>query len=114
MITDAALRLIISEPQTLFTTGRSLPGVLPFSVSFLFFMFQIYFPFFLRVAFFAEGWLLLTPDSSSNMLWNEFARVWMEIPDGESEAIDLDSNMEVKKKMKVADDKCLLVSDFDV
>ena len=30
--------------------------------------------------FFAGDWLLLKPNSSSNMLWNEFARVWMEIP----------------------------------
>ena len=37
-------------------------------------------------------------------------------PSLQSKAIDLDSNMEAKrkKKMKVADDKCLLVSDFDV
>ena len=39
----------------------------------------------------------------------------MDIPDCESEAIDLDLNMEAKKKkMKVADDKRLLVCDFDV
>ena len=37
----------------------------------------------------------------------------MEIPDRESEAIDLDLNMKAKKKLKV-DKKCLLVSDFDV
>ena len=39
----------------------------------------------------------------------------MEIPNQESKAIDLDSNMKVKKKkMKAADDKCLLVSNLHV
>ena len=32
MIADATLRLIVSDPQMLFTTGCSLPGVLPLSV----------------------------------------------------------------------------------
>ena len=36
MIADAALRLIVSEPQTLFTTACSIQGVLPFSVCFSF------------------------------------------------------------------------------
>ena len=50
------------------------------------------------------------------MLLNKFALVWAEIPDREREAIDLGSNMEArkKKKMKVADSKCLLSSDFSV
>ena len=38
----------------------------------------------------------------------------MEIPDHESKDTNLDSNMEAEEKMKVADDKCLLVSDFDM
>ena len=37
---DAALRLILSEPQTLFTTGCSHPGALPFSVCFLFLIYR--------------------------------------------------------------------------
>ena len=61
MIADVALRLIVREPQTLFTTGCSLPGLLPFSVCFLlllfFFFFHIpdLFSLFLRIAFFAGG-----------------------------------------------------------
>ena len=46
MIADAALRIIVSEPQTLFTTGCSLPGVLTLSVCFLFFIYRTCFPFF--------------------------------------------------------------------
>ena len=63
--------------------------------------------------FFAGGRLHLKPDSSSDMLWNEFALAWTEIPGHESKAIDLDSTVEAKE-MKVADDNNLLVSDFCV
>ena len=41
--------------------------------------------------FFAGGWLLLKPNSSSDILWNEFAWVWKVIPDRKSEAVDFDS-----------------------
>ena len=54
MIADAALRLIVSERQTLFTTGCSLPRGLPFSVSFLFFVLDLL-SFFLRVDFLLEA-----------------------------------------------------------
>ena len=54
MIADASLRIIISEPQTVFTTGCSLPGVLPFSVCFLFFIYRICFPFFSSLLFFLD------------------------------------------------------------
>ena len=50
--------------------------------------------------FFAGGWLLFKPYSSSDMLWNEFARVWTELHDHESEAIDFDSNMAANKRWK--------------
>ena len=102
MIADAALRLIVSEPQTLFTTGCSLPGVLPFSVCFLFFIYWICFPLFSALLFCWRliQWLLHKPNSTSDVLWNKFARVWMEIPDCKSKAIDLDSNMEVNKRWK--------------
>ena len=50
---------------------------------------------------FKKCWRLIAlSNSSSKMLWNEFTRVWMEIPDCESEGIDLDSNMEVHKRWK--------------
>ena len=50
---------------------------------------------------FKKCWRLIAlSNSSSKMLWNEFSWVWMEIPDCESEGIDLDSNMEVHKRWK--------------
>ena len=104
MIANAAPHLIVSESQTLFTTGCSLPGVLPFPVSFLFFCILDLLSFFLHVAFFAGGWLLLKLNSSSDM-WNKFARVWIEIPKHESEAIDLESNMQAQKKKKKKEEK---------
>ena len=55
MITSATLHLIVSEPQTLFTSGCSLPGVLPFSVCFLFFVYRICFPFFSALLFLLEA-----------------------------------------------------------
>ena len=118
MIADATLHLIDSEPKTLFTTSCSLPAVLPFSVSFLFFIYQIcFFFFFFRIAFFPGGWLQPKPNSSSDMLWNKSAWVWMEIPDPKRlwpwlEDGSGGGGREVKGK--VADNKCLLVSDFNV
>ena len=99
MIADAALRLIVSEPQTLFTTGCSLPAVLPFSLCFLFFIYRICFPFFSAFLFFLpEADCRLTEASTcceTNSL--EYGR---KLPDRESEAIDLDSNMEANKRRK--------------
>ena len=55
LIADAALRLIVREPQTLFTTGCSPPGVLPFSLCFLFFVYQVCFPSFSVLLFLLEA-----------------------------------------------------------
>ena len=62
---------------------------------------------------FAGGWLLLKPNGSSDMLWNEIAQVWTEIPDRKSEAMTW-SGKQALQKMKVADDICLHMYDFDV
>ena len=73
---------------------KSCHFLLHFSFSYIGFAF-----FFSPSCFFAGGWLLLKPKSSSDM-WIEFPQVWMDIPDLESEAIDLDLNMEAKKRWK--------------
>ena len=108
MITDAALHLIVSEPETLFTTSCSLPGVLPFSVSFLFFIYLICFPFFSALLF---CWRLIAAEAeqqrqhvvkhiSSSTAGNSRSQKWGYWP-------WLEHGSELK--MKVADDKCSCV-----
>ena len=93
MVTDAALRLIVSEPHTLFTTG-----VLPFSVCFFFFIYGICFPFFSALLFCWRlllqqhvKWICSSMDRNS---WLKKRGYWPCLEHGS------------EQEMKVADDKC--------
>ena len=99
MIADAALRLIVSEPQTFFTTGCSLPGVLPFFVGFLSYIPDL-FSFFLRVAFLLEADCCLSQSAavtSCETNLHEYGRKFLI----------------AKARLLTLTIKCLLVSDFD-
>ena len=111
-ISTAPLCLIGSESQTLFTTGCSLQGILQCSVSFLCFIYRICFPFFSMLLF---CWRLIA--APAEQLQRHVVK-WIRS--------SMDGNSRLRKrsywpwlehggqqKMKVADDKCLLVSDFD-
>ena len=106
MIADAALRLIVSEPKMLFTTGCSLPGVLPFSVCFLFFIYKICFPFFLRIVFLLEADCCLSQTAAATCCETNSLEYGRKFPIAKARLLTFTRTWKWKKKekkMKIAD-----------
>ena len=91
MITDAAPASSIVSHKC----SPSLAADVQESCHFLFVFSFLYTGFAFR---FSLHFFFLEADCSSNVMWNEFALVWTEISNRESEAVDLDLNMEVNKR----------------